>query len=104
MIHVAFRILHGKAVGFRITGHAGMAPQGKDILCAAVSSAAQMTANTVTEIVRANAAVIMTDGFMDVTLLDRIDECQAVLSGLRLHIRELRNQYPTRIHLIITEV
>lgn len=36
--------------GFEISGHSDFAEEGSDIVCAAISSAAYMTANTVTEI------------------------------------------------------
>ena len=40
----------GALLGFSVLGHSGLAQEGEDILCAAVSSAAYMTANTVLEI------------------------------------------------------
>ena len=40
----------GNLVGFVMEGHAGYADPGEDIVCAAVSSVAYMTANTITEI------------------------------------------------------
>ena len=42
----------GNLVGFVMEGHAGYADPGEDIVCAAVSSVAYMTANTITEIIK----------------------------------------------------
>ena len=38
----------GNLVGFVMEGHAGYADPGEDSVCAAVSSVAYMTANTIT--------------------------------------------------------
>ena len=38
-----FADAQGTLLGFSVTGHAGLAESGEDILCAAVSSAAYMT-------------------------------------------------------------
>mgnify|MGYP000287887337 CR=1 FL=1 len=40
----------GRLLGFRMEGHAGLGEKGQDILCAAVSSAAYLVANTATEV------------------------------------------------------
>ena len=103
MITVCFKAAQDKLCGFRITGHAG-GEYGQDIVCAAVSSAAYMTANTLTEIIGANALVTVDDGLMDVTLTDRVDACQDILAGFRLHITALIEEYPSRVHLLNTEV
>ncbi|MFR2561614.1 MAG: ribosomal-processing cysteine protease Prp [Anaeromassilibacillus sp.] len=51
-------------MGFRISGHSGSGEEGNDIICAAVSSAAYMTANTVTEIIGVEAQVAAEEGYM----------------------------------------
>ena len=43
--------------GFEISGHAGYADKGNDIVCASVSSAVQMAANTIIEVIGAGAYV-----------------------------------------------
>ena len=50
----------GELIGFQIRGHAG-GIQGQDIVCAAVSSAAYMTANTITEILHVDASVAVAE-------------------------------------------
>ena len=50
--------------GFRVSGHTGV--RGKSIVCAAVSSACYMAANTITEIIGAAADVSEDDGYMRV--------------------------------------
>lgn len=41
MIKAVFKVSDEKVVGFDLSGHAGTAESGQDILCAAVSGAAQ---------------------------------------------------------------
>ena len=52
----------------QINGHSGSAASGEDIVCAAVSSAAYLTANTITEILHADASVFVDDGEMALRL------------------------------------
>ena len=104
MIRVRFHTADDALVGFTLSGHAGAGVSGQDIVCAAVSSAAYMTANTVTEIIGATADVTVDDGYMRVMLTDKIDGCQDILSGFRLHLEALQEQYPNRVHLMNTEV
>ena len=104
MIRVRFHTAHDALIGFTLDGHAGAGVRGEDIVCAAVSSAAYMTANTVTEIVGATADVTVEDGYMSLTLTDKIADCQDILSGFRLHLQAMQEQYPKRVHLMNTEV
>ena len=97
MIRVRFQTADGHLIGFSLSGHAGAGEYGQDIVCAAVSSAAYMTANTITEIVGAAADITVDDGRMELTVTDRIEACQNILNGFRLHIQALSEEYPTRI-------
>ena len=97
MIRVRYKTADGLLIGFTLSGHAGAGVSGQDIVCAAVSSAAYMTANTVTEIIGATADITVDDGYMAVTVTDHLAGCQDVLSGFRLHLQALEEQYPTRI-------
>lgn len=103
MICVTFSERNGTLYGFSVQGHADAAPAGQDIVCAAVSSAAYMVANTLTEICRCGAVAEARDGFMQVTVQDGVAS-RDILAGLRLHLTQLQLQYPTRIAIEITEV
>lgn len=105
MIQVRFRAVQGLLCGFCITGHAGAGPAGEDVVCAAVSSAAYLTANTVTDILHVPAQVHVKDGRMDLRIAEEAAaHCQTVLAGLQLHLQALQDQYPERIQLMNTEV
>ncbi len=91
--------------GFKISGHSDYSEQGSDIVCAAVSSAAIMAANTVTEIQRLNAEVAEKDGFLKLDLSqNEAEQAGVTLDGLRLHLNALAGVYPQYITVNISEV
>lgn len=101
MIKAVFRI-HGDSASFSISGHSGSDESGKDIVCAAVSSAAYMTANTITEILKVNACVSVDDGYMQLSF-EKSEAAADIVKGLELHLRELSGQYPQFVK-VTTEV
>ncbi len=87
-------------IGFVCSGHAGFADSGQDIVCAAVSSAAYMAANTITDIYHATAEVDVKDGYMSVILTENDAQSVNLLNGLEAHIRALAKEYPRSIKVI----
>ena len=100
MIRAKFNIRKGS---FTIDGHSGSAESGQDIVCAAVSSAAYMAVNTITEILGEDVEADVNDGYMKIKLCGNNDAAKDILRGLELHISELSKDYPDFIK-IITEV
>lgn len=92
-------------LGFHISGHAGYSDNGSDIVCAAVSSAAYMTANTITDIICANPIVSVSDGDLYLKLEpDAAALCTYILQGFKLHMLSLQEQYKNYITVTISEV
>lgn len=91
--------------GFEITGHSSTDENDETgrIVCSAVSSAAYMAANTLTEIVGAQVDAKVNDAIMRIVVKSKIQESQITLAGLRLHMCELSKQYTTNVK-VITEV
>ena len=90
-------------VGFRVSGHTGVS--GESVVCAAVSSACYMAANTITEVLHIDAELSVADGYMRVTVSgDDIPKAEAILAGLRIHMEQLAEQYPDQIKLKFSEV
>lgn len=83
--------------GFEIKGHSMSDDSGNDIICASVSSAAYMTANTITEIIGAKADIKVRDGYMRFKLTDESSESKKLIEGLSLHIGELSKKYPKNV-------
>ena len=95
----------GYLKGYSIKGHSKFGTSGNGIVCAAVSSAAYMTANTITEILKADVDIVVDDGmmFFDINLKD-IFKCVDILKGFKLHMISLEEQYPKNIKVNYTEV
>jgi uncharacterized protein YsxB (DUF464 family) len=87
--------------GFEISGHSSRDcddSAGK-IVCAAVSSAAFMAANTITEVIGDKADAFVSDAKM-VLKCENPSECSVkMLEGLKLHLTELAEQYSNNIKI-----
>ena len=93
-------------LGFSVVGHSGLAEEGSDILCAAVSSVAYMTANTVLEILHITPVSLRVD---EGEMLFRVSEtdarpCQSLFAGFKLHLLGLEEQYAGYLRVRYTEV
>ena len=81
--------------GFLISGHSGFAEEGEDIVCASVSSAGYMVANTITEILKIDAEIDVSDAKMKLTVKkEQRHITKDILLGLKLHLEGLAEQYP----------
>ena len=92
--------------GFHITGHSDMNPGGPEILCAAVSSAAYMTANTVTDVMGLEPVLLNRGGsmFLKVKTDSEAERCRDLFGGLKLHLSSLAEQYPKYLKVTYSEV
>ena len=104
MIRINFLKSGDLLKGFECKGHSMSAPSGQDIICAFVSSACYMTANTVTEIIGLEAQTAVDDGYMRLEITGSAESAQDILKGMKLHLTELEKDYPENIKVIITEV
>ena len=93
MTKVVFYEQDDKLKGFLIKDHSGYDEEGYDIVCASVSSAAYLTANTLTEIVGAKADIKVEEAHFRFILKDKIEEAQTHLKGLKLHLESLAGDY-----------
>ncbi len=95
MIRVVFICKEEKTIGFHISGHATSHQHDERgrLMCAAVSSAAYMAANTITEIAKAKADISVEDGDMKLVVTSGYNVgCSTTLEGLELHLTELAKQ------------
>lgn len=104
MIKVEFFKSENLLKGFTAQGHSMSAPHGQDLICAFVSSACLMTANTVTEILSLKADASAQDGYLRLEIKENPTKAQDILNGLLLHLSELQKDYPENINVIISEV
>ena len=105
MIRAEFFYKKGEPVKFVISGHAGYAESGKDIVCASVSSAVQMAINGITEVVKINCEVNVYEDTIECILPPSPRPAAwHFVSALRLQLHNLYEDFPKTINLIITEV
>ena len=106
MIYIDFvKNIEGDLLGFYMKGHSGFNFVGEDIVCAAVSSAAYMVANAITDVLNIDADVFVSEGRMHVLLDDTYaHRCKDLLLGLMLHLSSLQEQYPENININCSSV
>lgn len=105
MIEAIFTVTDKVIQGFEISGHSDYSEEGSDIICAAVSSAAYMTANTLTDVQSLSAEITEQDGLMKVSLSPKdAKAAEVVLNGFLLHLNALSEQYKDYIKVKISEV
>ena len=97
----------GFILGFEICGHSGYADSGEDIVCAAVSSASYLVANTLTDIMLVRADVKVDDslGYMKLVVdKNKLSMCSDILNGLKVHLLLLEEIYSKNLKVSYVEV
>ena len=91
--------------GFSISGHAMFDDYGRDIVCASVTSATQLTCNAITEILGVKATVNVLENEIKLTLpKSSPKEVVDFLDALFLHLEILSEEYKGTIKLKVLEV
>ena len=94
-----------KYKGYRLCGHAGYDDYGHDIVCASVTSAVQMTANALTEVLKLKADVSVGENVIQVKLSKQdAQKGQSFLQALLLHLNILAEDYEGTIKVNLSEV
>lgn len=95
----------GSLIGFEMSGHSGYGEEGTDIVCASVSSAAYLTANTLLEILHLKADAKVDDAYMKLTVSETdTEKAQDLLKGLELHLNALADDYTNYLIVNYREV
>ena len=94
-------------LGFKAQDHAGYAPEGSDIVCAAISALTQTTVVGLNEVVGVSCQWEMDDGFLSCFLprdlsQDQWEQSQIVLETLFKGLAAIRTDYDE--YLSIREV
>ena len=92
-----------------ILGHAMYDDYGKDIVCAAVSSALQMVTNGLTEILKLKCEIKKNDNNIALKIMinnktDALKSGYAFIESFYLHLKLLAKTYKKTIKVIILEV
>lgn len=83
-------------VGFEISGHTGYAEEGSDIVCSAVSSMSQMVVVGIKDVLKLNAFVEISDGYLKLKLSqnDVGNECaEVLLKAFEKSLKEIVKEY-----------
>ncbi len=104
MIRIEFFKNGDMLTGFECKGHTGLADSGEDVVCAFISSACYLAANTVTDVIKLDARASSADGYMTLQIKSSPEKAQDILNGLVLHLTELQKDYPKNIKVTISEV
>jgi uncharacterized protein YsxB (DUF464 family) len=107
MTTVTFDSEGSRITGFTVEGHSGLAPEGQDILCAAITSAVRLTECAVNDVLGLEASVKVREKDASITLklpngLGQTNEstCQTLLAALMVHFVQLAEEYPDYISVL----
>ena len=107
MTTVTFHSQGSRIAGFEVQGHSGFAPEGEDIVCAAVTSAVRMTECAVNDVLGLEASVKVREKDASISLklpngLGQTNEstCQTLLAALMVHLVQLAEEYPEHISVL----
>ncbi len=104
MIKAVFYKKNGIFTGYSISGHAGYADEGEDVVCASVSSAAMLTANTVTDFLKADADVSVKKNLLELMLKSHCESAEKLIESLHTHIDFISQDYKGTIRISVLEV
>ena len=107
MTTVTFHSEGSRLVSFEVKGHSGYAPEGEDIVCAAVTSAVRLIECAVNDVLGLEAAVKVREQDASISLklpngLGQTNEstCQTLLAALMVHCVQLAEEYPENISVM----
>ena len=107
MTTIKFRVEGSRITGFDAEGHSGFAPEGEDIVCAAVTSTLRLVECTVNDVLGLAASVKVSAE--DARIRFRLpgglsagaeSTCQALLTGLMVYLTSLHEEYPHYVEVL----
>lgn len=112
MIEVYLKTKEKKIVGFQVSGHAGYAEIGKDIVCAAISVLSYNAINTLEEIIKLKEEIKYTidDNFIDLEINpeklseDKMHDTQLTMRSFEMGVTSVLREYQEMIGLYYKEV
>ena len=102
MTTVTFHSDRGRITGFDVKGHSGLASQGEDILCAAVTSAVRLTECAVNDVLGLMASVKVGTASISFQLPGGLapaaeSTCQTLMTALMVYFSQLHEEYPDNL-------
>ncbi len=84
----------------KVSGHAGYAPHGQDIVCAAVSTLVQNMVLSISEITTDEIQYDMRPGSAEIRYGTLSEEAQLLVKSFFIGVREISNQYPSNVQIV----
>ncbi len=104
MIHAVFESDSGTLCTVSVKGHAEFADAGQDIVCAAVSSAVQLTANLITDTFQEKAEILAEENHIKISLKEpEKGNASRLLEGLLTHFSFIEEDYPGTMKIKLTD-
>ena len=107
MTTVTFHSEGSRLVSFEVKGHSGYAPEGEDIVCAAVTSAVRLIECAVNDVLGLEAAVKVREQDASISLklpngLGQTNEstCQTLMAALMVHFVQLAEECPDNLTVL----
>ena len=90
---------HGDDIGFRVSGHAGFARRGRDIVCAGVSALVLNTINSIEEFTedKFSCAQEEKSGLIEFVIVSEVSkEASLLMDSLFLGLKNIQDDYGKR--------
>lgn len=82
-----------------VSGHAGYAEPGRDIICAAISTLSQVFVASVEELTAAKIKTAQTSGYMEIVIEESTERAQVLIDSFLLGCRMIADQYPDNVRV-----
>jgi len=102
---------NGLIRSFTASGHAGYAPEGSDIICAAVTAIAATTIGSLQDLAKLNITYRMDDGYITCSLPDfksmdpdRFQVAKTLMEAMAIGCRQIEHSYGQRYVRVIEKI
>ena len=82
-----------------VSGHAGYAEPGKDIVCAAISTLTQVLIASVEELTAAKIKAAVTSGYTDIVIEESTERAQVLIDSFFIGCQMVADQYPEYVRV-----
>lgn len=86
--------------GITVRGHAGYAPHGQDIVCAAVSTLVQNMVFSISELTTDEIQHDMQPGMVEIRYGNLSAEAQLLVDSFFIGIRTIADMYPSNVQIV----
>ncbi len=107
MVRVKVRWERGQITRLEVTGHAGFAPRGEDIVCAAVSTLAQTAVVGLREVAGVVPEVTVREGNLSCEIPrlagDALEKSQVIMKTVLLGFKGIEKAHPEYVEVLEQE-